>query len=1008
MSDFLIDRRKALLGGAATALSFPAIANTKLKFGHFIAPGGWQTLKINGGGFMTGIHSANDGKKVSKGDVANGFVLNGTTWEALISKTSLGDPNAAVTNGDTGMWEVDICKGNSNYIYCVFSNVSGGDWYNVYKSSDGGATFAPVGDSSFRLYKTSLNPVYTLNGWKWRLSNRKLIVDPNNPNVVYCGTIAFGQIYNGIWRSIDGGATWAQVTDIPGPAKFAGCCGLAFDASSGTVTGIGGLTVTKRIMLNSGGKGSWLSEDGGLTWTQVAADPTPSTTLSYTTTTNDCVLLLMAQTGGQNTVKSITVSGGLTAVPRQQYTFNEHYNVGLSYWYVKVPTAGTYNITVDYDDGGLDQWGATNANKVCAVAISGVDLTSEATLFDGAPSAPFIQSQTASKTTTVANTMVVIFSTSTNGSTPDTGFTIISSTAADWFFSEYKINSATGTFNTAGANSLQTIIDAIKQSTTLAINGTPQYATSGKASYVQPTNIMDGEFDGVGTYFCINGPGGSNGYQGSVWRHKLGAGVNGFEKLNGQGSNVSGGGVPLPASGYPSAGSFGNLLAVDPRPAHSGEFFVSQATYVGYQCLNGNAALGSLSWQGSTGLGVGQAPSYAGGDSPWLENLNVNSGAGGACYDPTDGTIWVANGVGCWKYLNPFTPGVDTYLVTIKWVTAGVDNLIAQDVVMGNVFSHPVVIVEDRSALLTAMPNAPSSNAFSNFQGNGTQGDFAWGTQYVAFLEFGGVQPKAGGGWSNDNGATWNGWAVVPPNQVTGGLISVGYYNNSTDANIISVASYDGGFTRQLPYYSLNNGNSWTASTGIGSGEVFTTAQEQRSKLLTNDRNGASVIHYIMGPSTKNVYRSTDFGATWTLRGTVSGLGSSSNGYRFEAIPGHIGDLWASRIQSGTGSYLWYSSDGGANWARVNTDVDQVALLLFGKEAPAASYPTMFLLGSVFGEYGFWRSTNKGVTWTKFGSITDLPRLNQLDYVICGGGDWKTYGSVYYGFVSSSFVQYTL
>lgn len=123
-------------------------------------------------------------------------------------------------------------------------SVSGGIWV----SSDGGASWAPVNDFMGNLSITSL------------------VMDPSNSNVIYATT---GEgFYNadakrgaGIFRSIDGGVSWNQLsaTNPAGGSQWYYVNRMAVHPSNGN------------ILLTATGSGTYRSIDGGANWSQVAS-----------------------------------------------------------------------------------------------------------------------------------------------------------------------------------------------------------------------------------------------------------------------------------------------------------------------------------------------------------------------------------------------------------------------------------------------------------------------------------------------------------------------------------------------------------------------------------------------------------------------------------------------------------------------------------------------------------------------------------------------------------------
>src|SRR6202012_299947 len=105
-------------------------------------------------------------------------------------------------------------------------------------------------------------------------------------------------------------------------------------------------------------------------------------------------------------------------------------------------------------------------------------------------------------------------------------------------------------------------------------------------------------------------------------------------------------------------------------------------------------------------------------------------------------------------------------------------------------------------------------------------------------------------------------------------------------------------------------------------------------------------VFYAFDPSTRDVPTSTDYGASFAATGTAlpAGVGAEQSGSapQLHTVPGRPGDLW---LTAGNG-LLYHSTDGGETFKEV-TSVTTVATLGFGKAAPGASYPAIYLVGIV-------------------------------------------------------------
>ncbi len=131
----------------------------------------------------------------------------------------------------------------------------------IYKSSDGGLTWKPMG-----LEKTG--------------AIGRIIVHPTNPSIVYVAAV--GQPWSanperGLYKTTDGGQTWQLVKFI---SAKAGVVDIIMDPSNAEVLFAASWErVRGPYFLQSGGPGSalWKTTDGGRTWTEVKGGGFPAT-----------------------------------------------------------------------------------------------------------------------------------------------------------------------------------------------------------------------------------------------------------------------------------------------------------------------------------------------------------------------------------------------------------------------------------------------------------------------------------------------------------------------------------------------------------------------------------------------------------------------------------------------------------------------------------------------------------------------------------------------------------
>ena len=203
---------------------------------------------------------------------------------------------------------IAVAPSDPNVIYagmgesCIRGDVTYGD--GVYKSTDGGHTWTNVGLSDTRhiarvlvhpanpdlVYVAALGHAYGPNdqrgvfrskdgGGSWehilfRSENAgavDLSLDPNNPRILYASiwqtqrtpwSLISGGPESGIFKSVDGGDTWTEITDNPGlPGGLRGRIGVAVSpAKPGRVW----------ATIEAEDCGLYRSDDGGDTWELVS------------------------------------------------------------------------------------------------------------------------------------------------------------------------------------------------------------------------------------------------------------------------------------------------------------------------------------------------------------------------------------------------------------------------------------------------------------------------------------------------------------------------------------------------------------------------------------------------------------------------------------------------------------------------------------------------------------------------------------------------------------------
>jgi len=138
---------------------------------------------------------------------------------------------------------------------------------------------------------------------------------------------------------------------------------------------------------------------------------------------------------------------------------------------------------------------------------------------------------------------------------------------------------------------------------------------------------------------------------------------------------------------------------------------------------------------------------------------------------------------------------------------------------------------------------------------------------------------------------------------------------------------------------------------------------------------------YLWDSTAKRMLTSTNGGVSFSVIAT----GVNSAFSRFRTVPGHNGHIWAMAGDSG----LFRSTNFGATFTKLSA-VASAYQFSFGKAAPTATHPAVFIWGKIGTTVGFFRSDDTGATWVR---IND--NMHNFGYQNDIAGDPRVYGRVY-------------
>jgi hypothetical protein len=213
----------------------------------------YQNVVIRAGGFVSGLVFSTTQKNLvyARTDVGGAYRSDdgGNQWIPLTDQFGPRDSTY------TGIESIALDPSDPNKLYIaagMYTNQWGGP-SAIFRSTDKGRT----------LLKSPM-PFKMGGNDDGRGVGERLAVDPNLGS-----TLFFGSRLNGLWRSIDSGATWSHVDSFPapahltGPGEKTGITFILFDPSSSTK---GSPTKTIYAGVAQSTSGLYRSDDAGQTW----------------------------------------------------------------------------------------------------------------------------------------------------------------------------------------------------------------------------------------------------------------------------------------------------------------------------------------------------------------------------------------------------------------------------------------------------------------------------------------------------------------------------------------------------------------------------------------------------------------------------------------------------------------------------------------------------------------------------------------------------------------------
>jgi len=240
-------------------------------------------------------------------------------------------------------------------------------------------------------------------------------------------------------------------------------------------------------------------------------------------------------------------------------------------------------------------------------------------------------------------------------------------------------------------------------------------------------------------------------------------------------------------------------------------------------------------------------------------------------------------------------------------------------------------------------------------------------------------------GYSLDGGKTWQPTDTIPHPQANLGHIAVSADGKNWVWTPDPVFNRAERKQEPLPVYvTWDGGTTWNESQGIPNNtrviadlvnpDKFYGMKLFEGKLFISNDGGVS-------------FEEHSFSLPGGLPTAEGDRGDDRGGQdRIYATPGREGQLWIAAFDG-----LYHSTDEGKTFEQLR-GVEEIHGFGFGKAAPDHDYPALFLIGTVQGVRGIFRSDDQAANWIRIND--DQHEWGLLLHIT---GDPKKYGRAYAG-----------